>query len=252
MKNIIFYFSGTGNSLKVAKDVANKLGNCEIVSMGKEVKISEEYGHIGFVFPTHGMNMPKFVRAFIKNTDFSKSSSAYFFSIATCGALSGNANHEANKILKEKSISLSYSNVVKMFSNDVLLYKMGEDTQEKREKSNLAIEDIADDIANNLKKKRQFYNPFFAMIANRPAEQIGKTSLHFNVSDKCTGCAKCSKICPVNNIQMIDHKPKFGNRCEQCVACIQWCPNEAINYKNKTQKRGRYHNPDIKYNEMTR
>jgi flavodoxin len=35
MGNIIFYFSGTGNCLKVAKAIADELGNCEIVSMAK-------------------------------------------------------------------------------------------------------------------------------------------------------------------------------------------------------------------------
>ncbi len=29
-KNIIFYFTGTGNSLKVARDIAKELGDCEI------------------------------------------------------------------------------------------------------------------------------------------------------------------------------------------------------------------------------
>jgi flavodoxin len=31
MKNLIFYFSGTGNSLKVAKSVAGEIGDCGIV-----------------------------------------------------------------------------------------------------------------------------------------------------------------------------------------------------------------------------
>jgi len=31
-KNIIFVFTGTGNSLKVAKDIAAALGDCDIIS----------------------------------------------------------------------------------------------------------------------------------------------------------------------------------------------------------------------------
>ena len=35
MGNIVFYFSGTGNSLKVAKSLAKELDDCEIISMTK-------------------------------------------------------------------------------------------------------------------------------------------------------------------------------------------------------------------------
>jgi epoxyqueuosine reductase QueG len=45
-------------------------------------------------------------------------------------------------------------------------------------------------------------------------------------------------------------KPVFKEQCEQCMACIQWCPKQAINYKTKTQTRGRYHHPDISYQDM--
>jgi hypothetical protein len=33
--NVVFYFSGTANCLKVAKTIANELGNTEIISMAK-------------------------------------------------------------------------------------------------------------------------------------------------------------------------------------------------------------------------
>lgn len=38
-KNIIFYFSGTGNSLKVAKDFSTGIQDCELISMGKPHKL---------------------------------------------------------------------------------------------------------------------------------------------------------------------------------------------------------------------
>ncbi len=50
-KNIIFVFSGTGNSLWTAKKISEELENCEILSMGwyKEYILTEEYDVIGFV-----------------------------------------------------------------------------------------------------------------------------------------------------------------------------------------------------------
>jgi Pyruvate/2-oxoacid:ferredoxin oxidoreductase delta subunit len=34
------------------------------------------------------------------------------------------------------------------------------------------------------------------------------------------------------------------------MACIQWCPQEAIQHKNKTSKRKRYHNPEVSLQEI--
>jgi epoxyqueuosine reductase QueG len=42
----------------------------------------------------------------------------------------------------------------------------------------------------------------------------------------------------------------WGGDCEQCMACIQWCPQQAINYADKTKTRKRYHHPKIKFADM--
>ncbi|MCF2702640.1 4Fe-4S binding protein [Enterocloster clostridioformis] len=57
-------------------------------------------------------------------------------------------------------------------------------------------------------------------------------------------------ICPAKNIEIINGFPSFQHRCQQCMACIQLCPQNAINYKNKTQKRQRYHNPNISIQDL--
>ena len=75
-------------------------------------------------------------------------------------------------------------------------------------------------------------------------------SKDYNVNENCTGCGICLKLCPVENIEMTDGKPSFKNNCEQCLSCIHYCPQKAINYKNITQKRKRYNNPYIKYDEL--
>ena len=68
-KNIVFYFSGTGNSLKVAKDLAKEIQHCEIASMGstKAYDLQQGYETIGFVYPTYFRGEPLKVREFISN-----------------------------------------------------------------------------------------------------------------------------------------------------------------------------------------
>ncbi len=55
----------------------------------------------------------------------------------------------------------------------------------------------------------------------------------FHVKEtKCVSCGKCAELCPLNNIVLPDGKPTWGNLCTHCMACINRCPTEAIEYKN--------------------
>ena len=54
MKNYIFYFSGTGNSLYTAKLVSSKLENTELINIAKQIDTGyevEKADTIGFVIP---------------------------------------------------------------------------------------------------------------------------------------------------------------------------------------------------------
>jgi len=83
-KNIIFVFSGTGNSLWTAKEIAKELGDCEIATMGGNGKMSLPTGYdtIGFVYPTYAGGIPNRAREFIKQLDLQSNSNAYFYAVA--------------------------------------------------------------------------------------------------------------------------------------------------------------------------
>ncbi|MEN6358816.1 MAG: hypothetical protein ABFD59_01960 [Smithella sp.] len=44
--------------------------------------------------------------------------------------------------------------------------------------------------------------------------------------------------------------PAWHHRCEQCFACIQWCPEEAIQYGKGTRNKKRCHHPEISLKDM--
>jgi MinD superfamily P-loop ATPase len=79
---------------------------------------------------------------------------------------------------------------------------------------------------------------------------VSKLDKNFWVDDKCNHCGICSKVCPPKNIEIVNEKPVWLHRCEQCLACIQWCPQEAIQYGKKTVNYARYHQPEVSLSDM--
>lgn len=62
--------------------------------------------------------------------------------------------------------------------------------------------------------------------------------------DRCTGCARCSDICPVVAISMVKYrkystkKPKFYyGKCIKCYCCHEFCPERAIRLKDSLLSR---------------
>lgn len=42
----------------------------------------------------------------------------------------------------------------------------------------------------------------------------------------------------------------WGTDCEMCHACIQWCPQEAIQFADRTQDKPRYRNSEVSVSDM--
>jgi Na+-translocating ferredoxin:NAD+ oxidoreductase RNF subunit RnfB len=52
--------------------------------------------------------------------------------------------------------------------------------------------------------------------------------------DKCVGCGKCEKLCPMNNIKIVDKKVVQNNQCTMCYRCIDNCPKQDMTLLGKT------------------
>ena len=254
MSNIIFYFSGTGNSLKVAKTISSQLGESEIVSMAKHEKyiVSKEYDSIGFVFPVYFWGLPKIVIQFAENLDLSKSKNSYYYSIATCGGGEANSLHQLNELLQiHNGVKLNYGSKLIMFSNYVNYYEMKKNVDEITKRSDKNLITIITSIKNKQSNKIPKWTKIFGLMNKLFIKKVSKMDKNYSVNDNCTVCGICKTVCPVKNIELENNKPVFNNNCEQCVACIQYCPAKALNYKNSTQKRRRYTNPEIDYKELS-
>jgi ferredoxin len=248
-KNIIFYFTGTGNSLKVAKDVANVINDCKIVAMAayKEYDLSD-MERIGFVFPVYG-SLPNFVNKFISKAEFPKNKNIYYFTIVTCGHFKWNAIPTLNKILSEKGIALNAGFDVKMVANAIGLYDISNNVDKILKKSQKNIDLIAERIKLKKINRIQKRNPLI-FWPDKFVTQYPIMDTNFNVSTDCKGCGICEQICPVKNIEITNGQPLFKHNCEQCLACIHHCPSKALNIGNKTQNKKRYINPNITLQEI--
>ena len=252
-KNLIFYFSGTGNCLKVAKTISENIENTEIIPMGSDniYEFNENYESIGFVYPVYFAGIPAKAADYISKLAFPKDKNIYYYTINTCGSIVGNGFAQLKELLEEKEVRLDYSAKLKMFSNYVVMYNMKENVKEISEKSDKDLIPIIKDIKSKNKTKTGKSNSLLKWWYNKEMKAVPAKDRFFNVSDDCISCGICVNVCPVNNIKLENKKPEFLNHCEQCTACIQYCPKKAINFKNKTQNRRRYTNPDISWKELS-
>jgi ferredoxin len=256
-KNVIFYFTGTGNSLKAAKDVANVVGDCKVVSMSfaytnhDEHNLFDDVERIGFIYPVYA-GPPNFVKKFVSELIFPRDKNIYYFVVVTCGIFKWNSISIIKDILMEKEIKLNAGFSIKMIANDIGLHNITDNIEEILKKAQIKINRVAEKIESKENNMILNSNPLMILLIlhNKFAESLPTMDNNYNVSGNCIGCKICSQVCPVKNIEIINNKPVFKHTCEQCMACIHLCPSKAINYGNKTQNKKRYINPDVTIKEI--
>ncbi|MDO4702590.1 EFR1 family ferrodoxin [Tannerella sp.] len=252
---MVFYFSGTGNSLWVARSVADAFSE-QLIPMSEyllkdTVKQSffslSEGERVGFVFPVHSWGVPPLVKDFIRWVRFDVHAAPFIYAIFTCGDECGYTGRMFQRLLAERGwksrhiYSLQMPNSYIVFPGFDVDDKALEEKKKKRAKEKLPglIRAIADDepadcyLTGSMPflKSKVIY-PLFCRYAlnSRP----------FHVSDDCIACSLCVSQCPTANITLVDKKPRWGRNCTQCLACIHHCPVRAIEYGKTTQKKGRY------------
>ena len=252
MSAVLYYFTSTGNSLTVARDLAEELGGAELVSMAKVMRDGNDaaYDTVGIIFPVYMFGLPLIVADFLKKVEVKKG--AYIFAVATFGGLQGRAISLAKRILWERGLILSSGFSVMMPGNYTPLYgAIDEDRQKKMfEAEKVKVKEIASHLC---RKETGLFEEaprapnlaLYILLYRGGSARIRKGDADFWITEKCTRCGLCAKICPVGNIEMADGFPEWMHHCEHCMGCLQWCPVEAIQYKKNTVGRKRYRHPGV-------
>ena len=250
---MIIYFSGTGNSLTIAKTIAAGLNEpLRSMNEAKELKTIND-SIIGFVFPVHNYDIPPMLKAVIEKLVFP--SVTYAFGIITHGGDKGNTLFSLKRLMKEKGSDLHYQNDVLMPVNSRIMYDMLTDKIEERIRaSKPKCEAIVKDVRarkHNAQKIRK--KPLIAVMHHLAETSLVKKRMTPKVDpDLCINCGICQRVCPVNNISILDGKAFIGDRCEQCTTCMHWCPQVAIHYGNRrVRQEQQYHNPEINLKDIS-
>jgi flavodoxin/Pyruvate/2-oxoacid:ferredoxin oxidoreductase delta subunit len=294
-KAVIYYFSGTGNSLFIARKIAGKTDSVliPIPAVINYDSITCEAEIIGIVFPvyyaTNDCGVPLIVSRFIKK--LKNINSKYIFAVCTSGYMSGETIENLSRIIKSRGGKLSAGYSINMSNKDLgkeirqklsgkftgkqSITSLNSSTarlQKKNDKKEKKIELIADAVNNKKPGKLEtrsimgklVFAPLLLLIKPVFKHRYEKLSNEkhlpfnkliqladrsFNVNDKCNVCSICEIICPVNNIKMKDNKPLWCNHCENCLACYQWCPNEAI-FGDIVEYEIRHHHHEVNIQDM--
>ncbi|MCD4814235.1 EFR1 family ferrodoxin [bacterium] len=256
MKTVLFYYTGTGNSLWVAQQMAAALTDCEIFSMAR---INSDVLHVqadavGLVFPVHMWGIPQPVLEFIKKIQ--ADDKQYYFAAGVNAGQVSRTLVQLQEVMRKKGMPLSGGLDIVMPSNYIPWGGPGPVARQQKQYAAAAEKIIQ--TAPKIKARQPFalergplwQRIVFTWIYHLSFRHVTQMDKDFWVDDQCTQCGLCEKVCPAQNIQMVNGKPVWQHRCEQCLACIQWCPQTAIQKGKKTPVYERYHHPAIKLTEI--
>ena len=244
---MIIYFSGTGNSEYVAKRIGKELPD-EVVNLFEKIR-SQDYSGLSsdtpwiVVAPTYAWRIPRILHEWLKQTDLNGSKEIYF--VMTCDGSNGNAGLYLEKLCQAKGMHYRGCISVNMPENYIALFHSPEKEEAlaKIEQSEPRISSIIEYLKNNQDFPRPhaaFMDKLNSGLINDLFYPLFVHSKKFYVTEGCISCGKCKTLCPLNNIEIKDGKPVWGNSCTHCMACICRCPTNAIEYGSHSKGLLRY------------
>ncbi|MBR2845218.1 MAG: EFR1 family ferrodoxin [Solobacterium sp.] len=234
MKTRIYYFTGTGNSMRAARIIAEKLGDAEIISMRNDPADypASDCDIVGFIYPVYHWTMPAPAAAFVRKLEINPK--AYVFVVAMPSIICGIACEKLAEILTGKGIRINYGDLVHNVASYAIVYPPFPPAKLMVPQAEKKLQKIAADIAM---KKEQPYPRASKFIKWRRQRVMGPylelqkyADMPFTVSEDCISCGLCTRVCPCSNIILSDGRPVFQHHCANCMACIVCCPKRAIGY----------------------
>lgn len=247
---MVFYFTATGNSLYIAKQIEPDPVSIPQAMRREQLEFTAE--RIGVVAPVYGHEMPPMVREFLRRAAFHTD---YFYILLTYGNRHGGAAELAKRLCDECGVAVDYVNVVLMADN----WLPGFDMEEQKKLDKNVEGQLASILADLNERKRMIstvteadreaHRQFLERTRQMPADAWQHL---LRVTDACTGCGICEKVCPSGSIRVSSGKAvHIPGHCQTCLACIHACPQKAIALTiPEKNPQARYRNEHISLREI--
>ena len=245
---MIFCFSGTGNSRYMANRIAETLQD-RIIDLNAKIKFHDcstiqADRNVVVVAPTYAWRIPQVVSEWLSQTELSGAEQVWF--VMTCGGEIGNAAKYNRQLAEKKCLHYMGTTQIVMPENYIAMFGAPQ-TEEARKIVESAEPHIVDAIAHIesgvafTMPRHNLYDRLMSGPINPIFYRFFVSADAFHADSTCIGCGQCAAKCPLNNIQLKDGKPVWGRTCTHCMACICYCPVEAIEYGKKSVGKPRYH-----------
>ena len=259
----IYWFSGTGNTYWLAREFAKLFTGAELISIAsldRSEDVVFDADFTGIFFPVYCFGIPGIISKFLERVQpMKEQGNRFIYAVCSSGGYPGAALPLVEDTLQSKNINLNSCFHIRMISNYIPL---SEPPDQKKTEAVFAKAERALRVAAIAVKKRKRTRPLrvfpidtcLKFVARRAVTTLeGSDSAFQLAADQCNGCGICSRICPSSNISMDDKEhPVWHHHCEQCMACLQWCPEQAIQYKGVPAGRRHYHHPGVSVGELLR
>ena len=245
---MVLYFTGTGNSRYLARRIAEgldmplydlntciKAGDTAPVQTGQDVVL---------VTPTYAWRIPRVVSQWLGNTELTGAERIWF--VMDCGSEIGNAAKYNRQLAAQKHLRYMGTAQIIMPENYIAMFHAPQAEQARRivEQAEPALQKVLAQVRAGQEfspLRDTLYDRFMSGPVNPVFYRFFVKADAFRATDACIGCGKCMELCPLNNIRLENGKPVWGKHCTHCMACICYCPKEAIEYGKKSKGKPRYH-----------
>jgi len=248
---MIFYYTATGNSLFVARQLDK-----DIFSIPQELKkevLEYKDEAIGIVSPIYAGELPQTVRRFIEKATFHTN---YFYMILTYGKDDSVAGIWSETFCKQNDIHVDFIQTIKMVDNYLPSFDMEEEIiinqkiNEQLKQVIINVKDRKKDIPLPTQEGRKLYEIVSKRFQEQPELNNGEMIV---MSKSCEGCSICQQVCPIGNIIIENGRAKrLSKTCDFCLACVHSCPFQAIGLKKEKNPSARYRHPHITLKDIVK
>jgi len=235
----IIYFSGTGNTKRIAEQIAIGVKDAGLTVAVYNVKDNpniDQFDSVIICSPVYAWRAPWPVRKWIKGLAKQNGKKVFVF-ITYAGDDSNSILRLARNCQDVGFEVIGWGRTVQpetwtVVRTEKILRQMEEHAKDKPSDNPIDFGKTAVDILKGDKppmKLPRFKTSAYDLVIpfySKPALSMW-FRIHVN-RNRCTQCGLCAEMCPTGSIKLNPPYPRFTAPCAGCYGCVNLCPEEAL------------------------